>query len=310
MPVTVNFTAIGTSWSLAFYEEVAGLHAVIMPLVRERIARFDQTYSRFRADSWLSSIGNPGTHVLPPDAGPLFAAYEMLGALSGGIITPLVGEILSASGYDKEYSLIEKPFTPLAQSAWSDVIRYAPPYITVTKPSHFDVGAIGKGYLIDIVAGLLSEYGIAEYSINAGGDICNRSNSGRMLRVGLEDPFVIPVAGTASISGNPGISGIQSVIGSYDLSSKSIAGSSGNRRRWGNGGRHHIINAVTGVSPEHISAVWVVANTTLIADALTTALFFMPPDTLASQYDFEYLIVRPDHSAEGSLLATDGFALF
>ena len=56
--------------------------------------------------------------------------------------------------------------------------------------------------------------------------------------------------------------------------------------------------------PKDIIAVWVVAEKAMVADALTTCLFFVPASTLAGAYDFEYMLVRSDHSTEKS----DGFS--
>jgi thiamine biosynthesis lipoprotein ApbE len=50
--------------------------------------------------------------------------------------------------------------------------------------------------------------------------------------------------------------------------------------------------------------VWVVADSTVVADALTTCLFFVDPETLFGLYNFEYLIVYKDFSIQKS----DSFA--
>jgi thiamine biosynthesis lipoprotein len=53
-------------------------------------------------------------------------------------------------------------------------------------------------------------------------------------------------------------------------------------------------------SPTGIAAVWVVAKTAMLADALATCLFFASPDKLTGAYDFQYLIMREDRSVEKS----------
>ncbi len=72
----------------------------------------------------------------------------------------------------------------------------------------------------------------------------------------------------------------------------------GNRRAWAD--FHHIINPHTLASPRHILAIWAIAETTLIADAMATCLFFTPADTLLAHYRFSYLIVKADHTLEMS----------
>lgn len=117
--------------------------------------------------------------------------------------------------------------------------------------------------------------------INAGGDIAYSTTIQNVFSVGLEDP-----------------ADQTKIIGVAELINKSIAGSSGNRRAWNK--YHHIIDPELVESPRHIAAVWVVADTTLLADALTTALFFTTPEILKQYFDFEHVIVYNDRSAQKS----------
>ena len=100
-----------------------------------------------------------------------------------------------------------------------------------------------------------------------------------ILTVGLEDPH-----------------NTQKVVGTVDISHTSICGSSGNRRAWA--GYHHIIDPHTGISPQHIAALWVIAREARIADALTTALFFTTPDKLIPYFTFEYAILHADRTVD------------
>lgn len=278
-----SFTAIGTSWTITFYQEVIGLESIILPMVYERIALFDSVYSRFRDDSWVNQLcRNGGVSELPIDALPLLDTYKELYAITKGAVTPLIGQALVDAGYDASYSLKEKE-QKTQVLAWEDALVYEPPFLTVTQPCQLDFGAIGKGYLIDIVSELLFSYGITEYCVDAGGDIAHCSASGNDIRVGLEDP-----------------DDAKSVIGVVPLSNKCIAGSAGNRRKWGK--YNHIMNPFTGFSPDHIAALWVIADSTRIADAMATALFFTEPEVLLAQYAFDYLILNQDRSVQGSIV--------
>jgi thiamine biosynthesis lipoprotein len=88
------------------------------------------------------------------------------------------------------------------------------------------------------------------------------------------------------------------IIGTTTIFNEAICGSGTGRRNWSTSEKenlHHIVNANTGKPTEEISAVWIKAKTTTIADGLATAIFFVEPDTLKSffekQFDFEYLII-------------------
>jgi thiamine biosynthesis lipoprotein len=128
------------------------------------------------------------------------------------------------------------------------------------------------------VAALLEEHGITAYCVDAGGDMIQRNSS--PLRVGLEHP-----------------NNMEQVIGIVELSNRSLCGSSGNRRKWQN--FHHIIDPKKLASPTGILAVWVIADTTILADGLTTCLFFVTAEKL-KRHSFEYLLVRDDLSIEKS----------
>ena len=277
-----NFKAIGTTWRIDIFKPLSDVQSRdLLSKINARIEIFDKTYSRFREDSLVTQMSRTvGTYVLPEDAKPMLSLYQDLYMRTGGLVTPLIGNLISDAGYDAKYSLKQKGDLKPSPK-WEDVLDCQQSgdetRLIIKKPVLLDFGAAGKGYLIDIVANLLEQNGVAEYCIDAGGDILHKGSI--PTRVGLENP-----------------QNFKEVIGIYPLQNKSICGSAGNRRAWGN--FTHIINPKTLTSPRDILAVWVVADSAMIADGLTTCLFFVDPATLTDGYKFEYLIVRSDHSIE------------
>jgi thiamine biosynthesis lipoprotein len=281
MNESFSFKAIGTSWHIAFNCHDAVKTESIKTIIRDRIELFEQNYSRFRGDSFVGQIAKEaGSYELPADAEEMIGLYRKLYEITEGKVTPLIGEVLVATGYDKDYSLMPQDAIPAAPS-WDEVMDYKAPVLTTQRPLQLDFGGLGKGYIVDIVAALFREYGIRDYVINAGGDIAYNSVEKAPYQVVLEDPADVTMG-----------------IGEVMLVNKSIAGSSGNRRAWGK--YHHIIDPDLTESPRHITAVWAVANTTLLADAMTTALFFSTPEILKKHFDFEYVIIYSDRSARFS----------
>lgn len=276
-----TFEAIGTHWEIDVYQALSPQqYQELSTRIQDRIELFDRTYSRFRFDSLFVKMSHEaGEYVLPADAAPMFSLYERLYHLSGGLFTPLIGQTLVDAGYDAEYSL--EPKTLHQPPRWEDVMEYAPPRLNLKQPALLDVGAAGKGYLIDIIGSLLEENGVHSYCIDAGGDILHRNVSGDSIRVGLEHP-----------------QDLTQIIGVVNICNQSLCGSAGNRRKWGE--FHHIINPFTLSSPQSILAVWVVASSTILADALSTCLFFVPAATLQKEFQFEYLILKDDYSVEQS----------
>lgn len=282
---TQTFEAIGTRWHIDVFDPIsAALWDETLRSIHEKIAKFDKNYSRFRSDSFVSEVArSAGSYPLPSDLFPMLSLYDQLYKLTGGAMTPLVGQVLSDAGYDAHYSLVSKPL--VSPPLWDDVIEYDEKDLTIKRPALLDFGAVGKGYLVDIVAGILRRAGVTSFTVNAGGDIVYEDNrladpltkNGYPLLVGLENP------------NDP-----NEVIGVAEIQNQSICGSSGNRRAWGE--YHHIIDPRSLASPRHILALWTIAETTMLADALSTALFFTDADTLRTRYSFEYLILFPDYS--------------
>ncbi len=277
----ITFDAIGTSWSINVFETLRQTDSgLLKDAISQRISVFDKAYSRFRSDSWVSEIAKKqGTYTIPPDGEPMFSLYEKLYKLTGGAMTPLIGRAMEEAGYDANYSLVPKEIHTVP--TWEEVVAFSFPKLELKAPVLFDFGAMGKGYLVDIVGGVMEDRGVTNYCIDAGGDILYKTSSKKQLEVGLEHP------GDKS-----------QVIGVATILNQSICGSAGNRRKWAN--FHHVIDPHTLTSPKEILATWVVAKTAILADALTTALFFAKPEILIPEFEFDYLVIDEDYQVDKS----------
>ena len=279
---TIRFDAIGTTWQIDCHDMPLGVTASsIKAMVTERITVFDKVYSRFRDDSLVAEMARKaGRYELPPDGKALFDLYERLYRLTGGKVTPLIGQVLADAGYDAKYSLVPKD--QLSKTPrWEDILSYDGRTINLARPALLDVGAAGKGYLVDIVSKLLVEAGVTKHSLDAGGDILVRGLQDAPLRIGLEHPR------------DP-----SQAIGTIELGEGSICASASNRRVWGT--YHHIMDPHSSRPVRSVIATWAVANSAMVADGLATALFFTEPGMMLQEFDFEYLLVRQDMSYESS----------
>jgi thiamine biosynthesis lipoprotein len=122
---------------------------------------------------------------------------------------------------------------------------------------------IAKGFIVDRASDILSERGIENYLINAGGDI--RTKGTRQDRkpwtIAIQDPKkqgkypdkVHMTDGAIATSGNYEI---------YFDREKMF---------------HHIVDPIKGISPQMSSSVSVMSKTTMDADALSTGVFVMGP---------------------------------
>lgn len=278
-----GFDATGTRWEVDIQSSKSPSELnLLVDIVKARVESFEQTYSRFRPDSFISVASQKvGVHQLPDDAREMFLLYFELNKITHGLFTPLMGQILEDAGYDSAYSFTDKK-TPIPAPDLRQSLSYSYPKLTVRKPVKMDFGACGKGHVIDIIGKLLIDNNIFNFCIDAGGDLLYKNTSPKVLRVGLEDPR-----------------DLSQVIGVCNLATGSICGSSGNRRKWKR--FHHIINPKTVTSPTAILSTWVVAESAMLADALATCLFFVEPADLSSHFSFEYLILMDDFSVNKSL---------
>jgi thiamine biosynthesis lipoprotein len=271
------FEAIGAPWRITTPSQ---LSARVVDAIEARIEEFDSTYSRFRPDSLVTRIAaEAGTWQFPTDAAPLFSLYRALYRSTEGAMSPLVGGRLENLGYDRDYTL--RPHDVVVSvPLWDDIMHWDGTRLTTAEPVLVDVGAAGKGYLVDLVATVLEDAGIEEYLIDASGDLLHRGET--PVRVGLEHPFDPTQA-----------------IGICELSNAALCASAPGRRTWGEG-LHHILDATTGNPTFTVAATWALAKSGLQADGLATALFFASAPALSLSYKFEYVVMFPDSRIEYS----------
>lgn len=278
------FDAIGTHWRIDRREP---LSEEVRDQVLERIRVFDTTYSRFGPDSLVSRIATApegGRFEFPTDSLALFDLYDRLVTATNGAVDPLVGRDLELLGYDATYSLTPAPEAVLAserargRATWAtDCARDGTTLIT-RRPLVIDVGAAGKGYLVDIVSALLREAGITEFVVDGSGDLLHVGED--VVRVGLEHPF------------DPRL-----VIGVANVRGRALCASGVTRRAWGDG-LHHVLDARTGLPVREVVATWVVADEAAVADGLATALFFTEAHRLARTFQFAYVRMHANGHAE------------
>jgi len=269
-----SFQAIGTYWSVITH---APLPDEVVAAIDQTVEEFDSIYSRFRSDSLVRQMSeHAGSYTFPQSSSYLFDFYEQLYIATDGQMTPLIGDLLVDAGYDDSYSFSPGSLRDVA--VLEDAIDRKGAALTIHQPVTLDLGAAGKGYLIDIIGALLESNNIADYIVDGSGDMRHQGDIEN--RVGLEHP------------GNT-----SQVIGVIDVSNKSLAASATNRRQWK--GMHHVLNPHTKKPVENVVATWVIADEAMVADGLATALFFVNPDRLKN-FSFQYVRMHSDGSLDYS----------
>ena len=273
---TWRFDAIGTAWQI---DTTVPLGPDARAAVGDVIETFDREWSRFRADSIVTALaGGASTVPAPPDAVAMLDAFVQLDRATQGAVNPLVGASLEARGYDADYALVDRGARP-APPDWRARLTWTAEALSLTEPALIDVGALGKGRLVDRVLTVLAPFAVGDVVVDASGDLAVR---GAAQRIGLEHPY------------DP-----RRAIGVVEVTDAALCASATNRRAWGDG-LHHVLDARTGEPVRTIAATWAIAPTAMRADAISTALFFDGGPELAHEWGVEWVRMTTDGRVEWS----------
>lgn len=269
-----RFEAIGTHWEI---ETASPLPEAVRSAVSAEIEVFDRAWSRFRTDSDVTRLGREGGALRSPDAGPLLDTYVALSDATAGAVNPLVADSLTALGYGPDYTLVAGE-PRVAPAAWMQRLAWTAEDVTAASPALLDVGAVGKGRLVDRVMAVLTAVP-GDVVVDAGGDLRVR---GPGVRVALEHPYDASRA-----------------IGVVEVRDAALCASAVNRRAWGDG-LHHVLDARTGLPVRTWAATWVLASDAMTADAVATALFFDGGPALAATWGAGWVRMSTDGRVERS----------
>lgn len=274
------------------------------------ISTYEAALSRFKDDSTVGRMRTAthgGTFDFPDWTSGLFCLYDRLFAATDGAIDPCVGEDLIRLGYDESYSFTTAPDAAEhagaihGRAVWpADVERHGTTLIT-HSPVALDFGACGKGYLADLLAGMLGDGAghpqPIQYVIDAGGDLLVHTDE--PITIALEDP-----ADPAN------------AVGAVEISQGAFCASSPSRRHWSDAAGHqlhHLLNAIDGLPVDDVAATWVAVMphaaslSTALADGLATALFTTSAAQLRAHFDFECAILNANRAAAQSPNFPGGF---
>jgi FAD:protein FMN transferase len=162
--------------------------------------------------------------------------------------------------------------------------------VTLAPGGSITMDAIAKGHVVDRAVAALVGGGAERVVVGAGGDMASGGEGSESWQVGVQNPRASGTLGVLELQG-------ECIATSGDYMQTFTAD-----RRY-----NHIIDPRTGRSPDHTSAVTVIASTAMDADALSTTTFVMGPEkglAMLEKLDgVEGLIVTKDQQQ----LTTSGF---
>jgi thiamine biosynthesis lipoprotein len=263
-----TFEALGTYVYVATRdpEEILGARR----LTGRLLDAVDRICSRFRADSDLSRANAQAgrwTKVDPLLVGAVRVAVDAA-RLTGGLVHPLLGRSLVALGYDRDSGALSDTGavvpTPAPELDSWRAIGLAPDAVRVPRGTALDLGATGKGFAADLVAGALGEELRSPALVSVGGDLAISRPDGRGWPVAVSER-----------PGGPGVT--------VWLEAGGMATSSTRVRRWNRGGvaYHHLLDPRTG-SPAALT--WTMAtclgDSAAGANTASTAAIVLGADAL------------------------------
>lgn len=213
------------------------------------IDRLEALLSRYREDSEICQLGRlaPGECMrLAPETAACLRQAAELSALTGGAFDPALGHLRAAPGIAADEStprgrLLLDPQQPLASAEGG--------------PVHLDLGAIGKGFALDLAAQQLREWDLPRAMLVAGGS--------SLLAL---DPPAGATGWEVGLSARQSIWIANSALGASGASVKGA----------------HILDPRDG-SPAHgYARTWACAQSAAAADALSTAAMLLERDELAT----------------------------
>lgn len=242
----------------------------VYALFEKGFGKFDyvvKNFSRFDETSHLSKL-NKTRNTENKVSNELFKLIEFsinIAKETNGLFDPTIIDILEGYGFDKSYSFPKLTNKKLLQQEIKHLINLRPSFrkirldkkkrtIKFVRNQRVDLGAIGKGYAIDLASKVLKP--LKNFVIDAGGDIkCEGKNTQNdFWNIGLMDPD------------NP-----RGTIGKVKLKNIALACSGPWARRIKF--FHHLVNPKTGLPINNIKIAFAVAEKAIVADAYATVIF-------------------------------------
>ncbi len=255
---TLHFAAMGSPCSVSILD--AGPGDSRFDLAVRRVEELETAWSRFRPHSELSLLNAAGSATVSHDTFLLIDHAVTAWKWTNGLFDPTVLSVMTASGYDRTFSAINRTTTSsarLPRASGCGGIELDPDRRTVVLPAGtgLDPGGIGKGLAADLVAECLLSYGATGVCVNLGGDIRTAGQS--------------PVNGWPVGIADPGRPDHQ--VAMLRLTDHGLATSNRLTRSWIRNGvtRNHLVDPRTSASASGPVAASVLAGQAWWAEVLT-----------------------------------------
>lgn len=262
IPFRYRFKAMGSPCEVQGFVSSRAQGEIVVQQVEADVARLEQRYSRYRADSFLSEINRVaatgGEIAVDEETASLLNYAATCYQQSDGLFDITSGVLRRAWRFDKGELPDPEQISKLLESVgWHKLIWQAP-YLKFPQPGmEIDLGGVVKEYAADRAGSLCQDSGMHSGLVNLGGDIRvigPRPDSSPWI-IGIQHPR------------KPG-----TVLQNIEIYQGGVA-TSGDYERFimiGDERYTHILNPSTGWPVKYLATVSVIGDFCLIAGSAST----------------------------------------
>lgn len=295
VPVQWSGAALDSQGGLTLWHPDPAVSRRAIARVRTEVERLERIFSLYRPDSEIARLNRDGRLGAPSrDLVTVLDEARRIAEVSRGAFDPtiqplwrvLAGRHLpggaspatNADGFAEDLAAARRMIDFTAIDAAPRGITLGGSGMAIT------LNGIAQGYVTDRIADLLRDSGFDQAMVELGETrALGAAPDGRPFRVALVAPASAGVAPRW-----------------VDLADEALSVSGGYGLRFGAGGAHHLLDPVTGRSPNHLLDVAVLAPRAMWADALSTAIFVAgeaaAPAILAAYPGARTILTRSDGS--------------
>ena len=277
-PLRFSGGTMGTNYTVQVYAPESEKLTVEVGIQRtlRRVVGSTSVYEP-RSDVSRFNAAEPGEWVeVSDEVARIVSTGLEVAELTDGAFEPTILPLVNLWGFGPQGRAEEIPSdeeleAAMAMIGWQALeVRMEPPALRKSEPREIDLGGIAKGYGADAVADYLRDQGYRHFLVELGGDMVLEGGKpdGSPWRIAIEKPDETQ-------------RGIYRIL---EIQDAALVTSGDYRNYYEVDGQRysHTIDPTTGFPVDHrLASVSVIAETSLLADAWSTALMVLGPERAA-----------------------------